>query len=100
MLILFRQRKTVWVGGGLKIRILLLFTCRVNMNNKLSQSLEYLQSLPCSHQTLLEDYRKHLSNVKESAEENQNLFLLMVMEESRLFENHDEVYPSKVFFYR
>jgi len=62
----------------------------------MKQSLDYLSTLSSSHRKLLVDYEEHLLNVKKCAEENQNLFLLMVMEESRLFENHDEVYPSKV----
>ncbi|XP_021945760.1 carnosine N-methyltransferase isoform X2 [Folsomia candida] len=62
---------------------------------KLGGTRNYLKSLPTEHQRLLTNYRKHLHDIKRCVEENQNLCILMTLEESHLFENQHEVYPTK-----
>lgn len=70
---------------------------RNHIYKKLGGTRNYLKSLPTEHQRLLTNYRKHLHDIKRCVEENQNLCILMTLEESHLFENQHEVYPTKVF---
>jgi hypothetical protein len=61
-------------------------------------TLSYINSLPENHQELLTDYRSHLLFLKTCIEVNQNLFFLIIHDESHLFENHADVYGSNVSY--
>jgi len=52
--------------------------------------------MPTRHQILLRDYRKHIEDIRRCVDENHNLFQLIILDASSMFENHDEVYPKVV----
>lgn len=62
--------------------------------DKLSGTERYIKSLPPRHLELLSDYLNHLKEMQSCVDVNQNLFQLFVHEETNLFENQDEYYPT------
>ncbi|CAL8126988.1 unnamed protein product [Orchesella dallaii] len=63
---------------------------------KVDKTLGFIRSMPKRHQILLRDYRKHIEEIRRCIDVNHNLFQLMILDASSMFENHDEVYPKKL----
>ncbi|ODM92474.1 Carnosine N-methyltransferase [Orchesella cincta] len=61
---------------------------------KVDKTLGFIRSMPKRHQILLRDYRKHIEEIRRCIDVNHNLFQLMILDASSMFENHDEVYPQ------
>jgi len=53
-----------------------------------------VDSLSKRHQDLLKDYKAHVQTMKDCVAKNQEVFDLIMGEESNMFENHEDVYPK------
>jgi len=85
-----------WDGERLHfLKIITTFKTYERFNQqRLRANVNFVDSLSPSHQKLLADYRRHLTEIEQCFTKNQDVFHLIVSEVSEMFENHDDVYSN------